>query len=203
MKALRSVLGAFITPCVCFVGVGVCDMSSGPRLFIPGTRTLAPKTDITADQKEEIKEAFDLFDHGSGSLDRTGVKNAIRALGFEPMRGEIQNLLPTSFGSDLLSIDEVAESVEASMKFIPFSSLMVCKMLERDPHSEFKKAFRLLDDDETGTISFKNLKRVNNELQMGMGDEELQEMMDDASRDGTGEVSEEAFLRIIGSASLL
>ena len=200
-------LGAFITLWVCFVGVGVCDMdgiaSSGPRLFIPGTRTLAPKTDITADQKEEIKEAFDLFDHGSGSLDRTGVKNAIRALGFEPMRGEIQNLLPTSFGSDLLSIDEVAESVEASMKFIPFSSLMVCKMLERDPHSEFKKAFRLFDDDETGTISFKNLKRVNNELQMGMGDEELQEMMDDASRDGTGEVSEEAFLRIIGSASLL
>ena len=158
---------------------------------------------LTEDEIEEIKEAFDLFDHGSGSLDRIGVKNAIRALGFEPMRGEIQNLLPTSFGSDLLSIDEVAESVEASMKFIPFSSLMVCKMLERDPHSEFKKAFRLLDDDETGTISFKNLKRVNKEFQMGMGDKELQEMMDDASRDGTGEVSEEAFLRIIGSASLL
>ena len=212
LKALRSVLGAFITLWVCFVGVGVCDMSSGPRLFIPGTRTLAPKTDITADQKEEIKEAFDLFDHGSGSLDRTGVKNAIRALGFEPMRGEIQNLLRPltqkiamrALGTErMTSVDEDAEAADPVMTFVEFETLMRDKMLEGDPHAEMKKAFRLFDDDETGTISFKNLKRVNNELQMGMGDEELQEMMDDASRDGTGEVSEEAFLRIIGSASLL
>ena len=203
-------LAAFITLWVCFVGVAVCDIamygiaSSGPTPRIPRSRVVPRRKEIRPDQKEEIKEAFDLFDHGSGSLDGNGLKIAMRALGFEPMRGEIQNLLrPTSFGSALTSVDEDAEAADPVMTFVEFETLMRDKMLEGDPHAEMKKAFRLFDDDETGTISFKNLKRVANELQMGMGDEALQEMMDDASRDGTGEVSEEAFLRIVASASLL
>ena len=54
-----------------------------------------------------------------------------------------------------------------------------------------------LTDDETGKISFKNLKRVAKELGENMTDEELQEMVDEADRDGDGEINEEEFLRIM------
>ena len=47
---------------------------------------------------------------------------------------------------------------------------------------------RLFDDDETGKITFRNLKRVAKELGENMTDEELQEMIDEADRDGDGEV---------------
>ena len=48
---------------------------------------MAPKKqkELSEEQKNEIKEAFDLFDtDGSGSIDDKEMKVAMRALGFEP-----------------------------------------------------------------------------------------------------------------------
>ena len=50
--------------------------------------------ELTEEQKQEIKEAFDLFDtDGSGSIDAKELKVAMRALGFEPKKEEIQKMI--------------------------------------------------------------------------------------------------------------
>ena len=83
-----------------------------------------------------------------------------------------------------------------------FLSMMTTKMGERDSHEEMIKAFRLFYDDETGKISFRNLKRVAMELGESITDEELQEMIDEADRDGDGEVSQADFIRIMEKTNL-
>ena len=46
-------------------------------------------------------------------------------------------------------------------------------MQDRDPRDDAVKAFRLFDDDETGKITFKNIKRVCKELGENFTDDEI------------------------------
>merc|ERR1712216_722343 len=150
------------------------------------------RTELTEEQKQEIKEAFDLFDtDGSGNIDSKELKVAMRALGFEPKREEIKKL-----------ISEVDKDGSGVIDFPEFLDMMTAKMAERDPREEMMKAFRLFDDDETGKISFKNLKRVAKELGENMTDEEIGEMIEEADRDGDGEIGEEEFFRIMRKTNL-
>ncbi|CAB1337344.1 unnamed protein product [Coregonus sp. 'balchen'] len=141
-----------------------------------------PKPDLTEEQKQEIREAFDLFDtDGSGTIDVKELKVAMRALGFEPKKEEIKKMIA--------DIDKEGSGT------IDFNDFLYSK-------EEILKAFRLFDDDGTGKISFKNLKRVAKDLGENLTDEELQEMIDEADRDGDGEINEQEFLRIMKKTSL-
>lgn len=150
------------------------------------------KFELTEEQRADIKEAFDLFDpDGSGKISTKELKVALRALGFEPKKEEIKRLTAT-----------VDPEGSGKLAFEEFLCLMSTKMSEKDTKDEVLKAFRLFDDDDTGKITFKNLKRVSKELGENLTDEELHEMIDEADRDGDGEVSQEEFLRVMKKTCL-
>lgn len=133
-----------------------------------------------------------MFDsEGTGSIDVKELKIAMRALGFEPKKEEIKKM-----------VQEIDKEGLGTLSFDDFLALMTTKMADKDCKEEILKAFRLFDDDDTGKISFKNLKRVAKELGENLTDEELQEMIDEADRDGDGEISQEEFLRIMKKTSL-
>ena len=47
------------------------------------------------------------------------------------------------------------------------------RILARDPMEEIRRAFQLFDDDNTGKISLRNLRRVAKEIGDRLEDEEL------------------------------
>lgn len=158
----------------------------------PKKKGWGPKFELTEVQKIDIREAFDLFDtDGTGKIDTKELKVAIRALGFEPKKEEIKRM-----------IADVDNEGSGKLSFDDFLELMSMKMAEKDSKEEILKAFRLFDDDETGKISFKNLKRVSLELGENLTDEELQEMIDETDKDGDGEISQDEFLRIMKKTKL-
>ncbi|CAG9484036.1 centrin-1, putative [Plasmodium vivax] len=167
-------------------------MNRKPPNMIRSSNARSKRNELNEEQKLEIKEAFDLFDtNGTGRIDAKELKVAMRALGFEPKKEDIRKI-----------ISDVDQDGSGTIDFNDFLDIMTIKMSERDPKEEILKAFRLFDDDETGKISFKNLKRVAKELGENITDEEIQEMIDEADRDGDGEINEEEFMRIMKKTNL-
>lgn len=165
-----------------------------PSVTAPGSkkRSASGKLEISEEQKKDIKEAFNLFDpNGTGYIENKELKVAMRALGFEPKKEEIKKI-----------ISEMDSMASGKIKYEEFLNLMSGKMADKDVKEEILKAFKLFDDDSTGKISFKNLKRVAETLGENLTDEELQEMIDEADRDGDGEINQEEFFRIMKKTSL-
>ena len=94
-------------------------------------------------------------------------------------------------------IDMDKDLSSATVTYDEFVEMVTPRMLNRDAREEIMKVFALFDDDNTGGISYKNLKRVATELGENLTDEELQEMVDEADRDGDGVINEEEFYRVM------
>lgn len=146
----------------------------------------ALQKELLEEQKQEIYEAFSLFDmNNDGFLDYHEFKVALRALGFEMTKSEILSIIDKydTEGRRLISYDD-------------FYIVVGEMILHRDPLDEIKRAFQLFDDDNTGKISLKNLKRVAKELGENLTDEELRAMIDEFDLDEDGEINEQEFIAI-------
>jgi centrin-3 len=100
----------------------------------------------------------------------------MRALGFDLKKAEVLKVLR-----------EFDKDGHGLIEFADFNKVMTERILDRDPLEEIRKAFQLFDDDGTGKISVRNLRRVAKEIGESLDDEELQAMIDEFDLDQDGE----------------
>nr|XP_015215761.1 PREDICTED: centrin-3 [Lepisosteus oculatus] len=168
----------------------VCDFLQIPpfRTEIAADKNRKKKRrELTEEQKQEIKEAFDLFDTDKDKeIDYHELKVAMRALGFDVKKADVLKILK-----------DYDREGTGKISFEDFNEVVTDWMLDRDPQEEILKAFKLFDDDDSGKISLRNLRRVARELGENMTDEELRAMIDEFDKDGDGEINQEEFISIM------
>lgn len=110
----------------------------------------------------------------------------MRALGFDMKKAEVLKILRDH--------DDTGHGL---MDFDNFAKIMSERILARDPMEEIRRAFQLFDDDNTGKISLRNLRRVAKEIGDRLEDDELQAMIDEFDLDQDGEINEAEFMAIM------
>lgn len=74
---------------------------------------------------------------------------------------------------------------------------------ERKPEEELRKSFRLYDADDTGKITFENLKDTAHDLGEDITDDEIRDMIKEADMDGDGEINLDEFIQMMKNAKFL
>jgi centrin-1 len=124
--------------------------------------------DVTPTQQVELRKAFDLFDKdGSGRMAASELRVALRALGFECGPGELKLLLQ----------DVGVTSLDATLDFSEFKRALLLKAGERESKEEVLRAFKMLDYNDNGVITFEDLKSVCDSVGHNLTDDELVEMI--------------------------
>ncbi|KAL4871668.1 hypothetical protein BDV12DRAFT_163538 [Aspergillus spectabilis] len=175
-----------------------------------------PLSRLTEEQREEINEAFTLFDlDRDRHLDYHELRVAFRALGFTLPKQELISLL-TTYGVPRPQVQQAAaqqsqhqqQSKAAPtanpqhpsnllMPLSAFQAVTAVKILERDPRDEILRAFELFDEGGKGYIDLEDLRRVARELgETGLEEEELRAMIEEFDLEGVGGVTREAFVSI-------
>lgn len=108
------------------------------------------------------------------------------SLGFESKNGSIFQMLADLDADGSGAID-----------FGEWLSLMTKRVNDKDSRANINKIFALFDDERTGFISIKNLRRIAQEIGETVPEQELQELINRADTDHDGLVSEEEFYTIL------
>ena len=156
-------------------------------------RTVKKIKILTEEQKEEIDNAFIIFDKDkSGSIDVVELKDALKALGIFLKKEDVKAVMTKvdKDGSGNIDKDE-------------FMGLMAEQIESRNQEEELRKVFRIYDDDDNGLISADNLVRCANDLMETVNDVEVSMMIEMADKDKKGGVNLEDFIDLMKQLGLI
>ena len=154
---------------------------------------LLSKPQITKLQYDEVENSFYAFDTDeSGFLDKHELSAALKALGFELRKSEIEAIISEN------DINQVG-----GINIKTFHKIADVLVSNRDPISDIKKSFlRFSSDGTSQLIDFKCLKKIAKENNILITDDKINEMIKEFDEDGDGFINEEEFINIFAPKPL-
>ena len=162
-----------------------------------GTKKVAKKVErpgLSTEEVDEIKQAFDLFDtNGTGKIDPKELKAAMQSLGFDSKNPTIFQLIA--------DLDTPEASKNGGIDFDNFVEAINNKLGDKESKEGIRRIFDLfIDDPNSDTITLNSLKKIARELGENMTAEELKDMLERASSNGT-ELTFDEFYEIMTKKS--
>jgi len=137
------------------------------------------------DQIEEIREAFSLFDtDGSGAINYKELKAAMKALGFDTGKEEMQKI-----------IEDIDADGSGEIEFPEFMQMMTGKMGAVDTREGILKLFEKFDRGGKGYIDVSDVKHIAKEVGENVPEDYLHHMIKFAGTNGC--VSPEQFCKVM------
>ena len=162
-----------------------------------GTKKVAKKVErpgLSTEEVDEIKQAFDLFDtNGTGKIDPKELKAAMQSLGFDSKNPTIFQLIA--------DLDTPEAAKNGGIDFDNFVEAIKNKLGDKESKEGIRRIFDLfIDDPNSDTITLNSLKKIARELGENMTAEELKDMLERASSNGT-ELTFDEFYEIMTKKS--
>eukprot|EP00826_Nyctotherus_ovalis_P010379 TRINITY_DN12741_c0_g2_i1.p3 TRINITY_DN12741_c0_g2~~TRINITY_DN12741_c0_g2_i1.p3 ORF type:complete len:117 (+),score=41.86 TRINITY_DN12741_c0_g2_i1:353-703(+) len=113
----------------------------------------------------------------------------MRSVGYEPSREQLKKMIAQidSSGKGYITLEE-------------FAQILKEKEPVKDIRNEMTSAFKKMNTDKSGKISFGNLKKTLRDLGESLSDEEIEAMIKAADKDGDGQVSYPEFMDMMHQA---
>ena len=152
------------------------------------------KQNISIEENEDLRQAFDLFDiKENGKIDPSEIKETMKQLGFDTKNPTIYKIIE--------DLDTEESKSNGGLSFTEFSEMMQKRLGDRDTKEGARRIFDLFVDDEKAEyIPLESLKKIAQELGEKMSEDDVKEMIECATKN-EGKLYFDDFFYIISKKS--
>ncbi len=165
-------------------------------------------------RKGDLIEAFQIIGNKAEAVDKYTFGVILRSLGMNPTGDEISDLFHKGASGTTIGVDAclaMANEFEASMKSknsdaeygsdphasFPSALSLWCALPDITPLHRLRDAFAVFDKEKEGKISAAELRQVIANLGEKVDEDEIEEMMKEADRDGSGTIDYKEFVSVL------
>ena len=131
----------------------------------------------STDGGDRIKEAFEFFDSNEGKIDAKEVKEAMVNIGYDEKDPVVYQVVT--------ELDTPRNTNAGGASFEDFCQTVNNRLPDKEADEDLRKVFELfVDDPDSDTTSLESIKRVADELGENIEEEELNAMLNKASKAG-------------------
>ena len=142
----------------------------------PTKKVELKKVDYDSDGNR-IREAFEIFDSNEGRVDAKEVKESMQNIGYDEKNPQ--------FFQVVTELDNPRNKNSGGFTFEEFCQTVNSRMPEKETEDDLREIFELfVDDPDSGTTSLESIKRVADELGENLDENELNAMLNKASKAG-------------------